>query len=111
MFARAPSEVISRTRQTIGAKKTVIAIFFTVRQLILLDVLPKESKFNQHYFINHVFPDSKAENLYFRRRMPPATFWLVMDDSMCHHGSKFDKHHIARLPHPPYSPGLSPCEF
>jgi hypothetical protein len=24
---------------------------------------------------------------------------------------KFDKHHIARLPHPPYSRGLSPCDF
>jgi hypothetical protein len=34
---------------------------------------------------------------------------------MCHNGSKveskFDKHHIARLPHPVYSPDLSPCDF
>jgi transposase len=41
MFARAPSEVIPRTRQTIGLKKTMITIFFTARQLILLDVLRK----------------------------------------------------------------------
>jgi hypothetical protein len=25
--------------------------------------------------------------------------------------SKFDKHHIARLPRPPYSPDLNPCDF
>jgi hypothetical protein len=36
MFARAPSEAILRTRQKIGAKNTMITIFFTARQLILL---------------------------------------------------------------------------
>jgi hypothetical protein len=41
MFARAPFEVIPRTRQTIIAKKPMITIFFTACQLILLDVLPK----------------------------------------------------------------------
>jgi hypothetical protein len=57
MFARAPSEVIPRTRQTNAAKKTMITIFFTARPLTLLDVLPKGSKFNQQYFIDYVFPD------------------------------------------------------
>jgi hypothetical protein len=115
MFARAPSEVIPRARQTIGAKKTMITIFFTARQLILLDLLPKRSKSNPQYFIAYVFSDLKTENLNFRRRMPLTTFWLNMDNSMCYNGSKvlskFDKHHIARLPHPPYSPDLSPCDF
>jgi hypothetical protein len=90
-------------------------IFFTVRQLIRLDVRPKGNKFNQQYFIDYVCPDLKTENRNFRRRMPLATFWEHMDDSMGHNGSqvvsKFDKHHISRLPHPPYSPDLIPCEF
>jgi hypothetical protein len=47
--------------------------------------------------------------------MPPATFWVHMDNPMCHDGSKvvskFDKYQIARLPHPPDSPDLSPCDF
>jgi histone-lysine N-methyltransferase SETMAR len=115
MFARAPSEVIPRTRQTIGAKRTMITIFFTAHQLILLGVLSKGSKFNQHYFIDSVFPDLQMENLNSRRRIPHGTFWVNMDNSICHNGSKvvskFDKHHIARLPHPPYSPDLSPCDF
>jgi histone-lysine N-methyltransferase SETMAR len=62
-----------------------------------------------------MFPDLKTENRNFRRRMPLATFWVHMDNSMCYNGSKvmskFDKHHIARLPHQPYSPDLSPCDF
>jgi hypothetical protein len=38
-----------------------------------------------------------------------------MDDSTCHKGSKvaskFEQHHIFRLPHPPYSPEISLCDF
>jgi hypothetical protein len=74
-------------------------IFFTARQLILLDILPKGSKFNQQYFIDYMFPDLKIESLNFRRRIPLATFWVHMDNSICPNGlkvvSKFDKHHIA----------------
>jgi hypothetical protein len=81
----------------------------------MLDVLPKGSKFNQQYFIGYVFLDFKAENRSCRRQIPLATFWEHMDNSMCHNGSKvtskFDKHHIVRLPHPPDSPDLSPCDF
>jgi hypothetical protein len=72
MFAWAPAEVIPRTRQTIGSKNTIITIFFTAHQLILLDVRPKGSKFNQQYFINYVFPDLEMENRNFRRQMPLA---------------------------------------
>jgi hypothetical protein len=108
MFAWALSEVIPRTRKTIGAKKAMIMIFFTGRQLTLLDVLPKGSRFNQQYLIDSVFPDLKTENRNFRGRMPRPTFWVHMDNSMCHNWStvvlKFDKHHLARLLHPPYSP-------
>jgi hypothetical protein len=115
MFARAPSELIPRTRQKIDAKKAMITIFFTALRLILLGVLPKGSKFNQQYFIDYMFPDLKTENRNFRCRMPLATFWVHMDNSMCHNGSKvvskFDRYHIARLPHAPYSPDLIPCDF
>jgi hypothetical protein len=47
--------------------------------------------------------------------MPLATFWVHMDNSMCHDGSKvvlkFDNQHTAQLAHPLYSPDLSPCDF
>jgi hypothetical protein len=93
-FAQPPFDVIPRTRQTIGAKKIMITIFFTARELILLDVLPKGSKFNQQYLIDYVFPDSKTENLNFRRRVPLSTFWVHMDDSMCHSASQWVKSRV-----------------
>jgi hypothetical protein len=45
----------------------MITSFFTARQLILLDILSKRSKFNPQYFIDYVFPDFKTENRNFRR--------------------------------------------
>jgi hypothetical protein len=82
-------------------------IFFAACQLILLDVLPKGSQFNQQCFIDYVFSDSKTENRNFCHRIPLATFWVHMNNSMCHNVSeivsKFDKHYIAQSPHPPYS--------
>jgi hypothetical protein len=93
----------------------MITIFFTARQPILLDVLSKGSNFNQQDFIDSVFPDLQSENLNFRRRIPLATFWVHMDNSVYHDGSKvvskFDNHHIARFSHPSYSRDLSPCNF
>jgi transposase len=44
-----------------------------------------------------------------------AELSVHMDNSMCHKGAKIteklEKRHIARAPHPPYSPDLSPCDF
>jgi hypothetical protein len=67
-----------------GREKTMTTIFFTACQLILLDVLPKGSKFNQQYFVDYVFPGLKTGNRDCRRRMPLATLWEYMDNSICH---------------------------
>jgi histone-lysine N-methyltransferase SETMAR len=71
----------------------------------------KRKQLNQQYFINYVFPDLKTENRNFRRRMPPATFLVHTGHDGSKFVSKFNKHQIARSPHPPYSPELSPCDF
>jgi hypothetical protein len=49
MFAQFPAEVIPRTRQAIGAKKSMIALFSTARKLIAPDVLRKGRKYNSQY--------------------------------------------------------------
>jgi hypothetical protein len=55
MVVRWLAEVIVRTQQAIGASQTMIIIFFIARKLILLGVLPKDSKFNQFYSRNYFF--------------------------------------------------------
>jgi hypothetical protein len=55
MFAKSPSDVTSRTRQEIGVKKTVFTVFFTNRQLLIAEYLPKDQKYNQDSFISDTF--------------------------------------------------------
>jgi hypothetical protein len=56
MFAGSPTDVVPRTRQAFETKQTIITISFTGRTLIVLDVLPAGSKFNELYFVDHIFP-------------------------------------------------------
>jgi hypothetical protein len=99
MFAGSLSEVIPRTREVPGAKKNMIRVFFTARELIILDVLPTGSKFNQAYFINYFF--SGFEKLKPEFSLPDATVeflgaqgefnipqWIKMV-------SKFEKDHFS----------------
>jgi hypothetical protein len=115
MFSRSPADVIPRTRQAIGAKKIMITVFFTARKLIVLDVMPKGWKYNQRYFVDKIVPGLKRGKMSFVCRKPESTFWVHMDNSMCHNGAKstseFQKHNLARMPHPPYSPDISRVTF
>jgi hypothetical protein len=68
IFARSRSDVIPRTRQAIGTEKTMITGFFMARKLIVLDILRKGRNLNQVYFLDHIFPGLKWENIRSRRR-------------------------------------------
>jgi hypothetical protein len=91
-----------------------VGSFLTGRKRIVLDVLPKSHQFNQLSFIDYIFLDLKRANLDFHRREAGSTVWVHMDNSTCQNGSKlaskFGQHHIFRMPHPPYSPEINPCD-
>jgi hypothetical protein len=92
----------------------MITSFFATRKLIVLDVLPKGHKYNQQDLLDYILPDLKRADLSAHCRMPESTFWVHMDNSMCHNGSKvmstFGKHRVSQFPYPPYSPDVSPCD-
>jgi hypothetical protein len=56
MLTRSLTDVIPKSQQATGTKKTMITLFFTGRKLIVRDILSKGSKFNQLYFIDYIFP-------------------------------------------------------
>jgi hypothetical protein len=57
MFATSVMEVVPTTKQNISAKKTMVTIFFTSTRLLVLNFLPKGTKFNQDYFIDTMLPN------------------------------------------------------
>jgi hypothetical protein len=83
MFATSAREVVSRTKQNISAKKTIITIFFTSTQLLVLNCLPKGTKFNQDYFIDTVLPNLYSEKRRIARCKGLPSFSVHMDNSMC----------------------------
>jgi transposase len=83
--------------------------------LLVLNFLPKAAKFNQDYFIDTVLPNLFSEKRRNTRCKGLPSLSVHMDNSMCHNGAKItekpEKSHIARAPHPSYSPDLSPYDF
>jgi hypothetical protein len=63
-------------------------------------------------FTEDIFPDLKKANMNFP---PQSTFSVPVGNSMGHNGSKaaskFEKRPLSGMPHPPYSPEMSPCDF
>jgi hypothetical protein len=115
MSATSAREVVPRTKQNISAKKTMVTIFFTSARLLVLNFLPKGTMFNQDSFINTMLPNLYSEKRPIARRKGLPSFSVHMDNLMCHNGAKItekrEKRDIARAPYPPYSPGLSQCDF
>jgi hypothetical protein len=60
----------------------MIKIFFTGRELIVLDILPRGSKFDRLYFVDYIFPDLKRENVNFHCQIPAGDFWVHIDLSI-----------------------------
>jgi hypothetical protein len=56
IFSQLPADANPRTRQVIGTHEIMIMTFFTARKRIIIDTLPEETKFNQHYFADCIFP-------------------------------------------------------
>jgi hypothetical protein len=93
----------------------MITTFFTSAGLLVLNFVPKETKFNQDYFIHAVLPALYSEKTRIARPKGAPSFSVHVDNSMCHNGAKITekpaKKQIVRPPHPSYSPDLSPCDF
>jgi hypothetical protein len=93
----------------------MITRFFTARQLIALDVLPKGQKYNQEYFVQNILPSLLSEKKPFSGQKTAINFSGHMDSSICHNGHQAvdELRHlkILRTPHPPYSADISPCDF
>jgi hypothetical protein len=82
MFVTSAREVVSRTKQNISAKKTMVTIFLTPTRLSVLNFLPKGTKFNQDYFIDTVLPNLYSEKRRIARRKDLSSFSVHMDNSI-----------------------------
>jgi hypothetical protein len=101
------SKCHSEDRAGSWRENIMITVFFTAKKLIVFTVLARGGTFNSPYLINNIFPDLKTANLNFRRQKKGSTFWVGMNNSICHNGSKvtpkIKKNHISGMPYQPHS--------
>jgi hypothetical protein len=93
----------------------MITIFFPSPRLLVLEALPKSTKFNQNYFNHAIFPGLYNEETRIIRREGFPAVAVDLDNSVCRNGNKISEKRaqrsIERAPHRPYSPYISPCDF
>jgi histone-lysine N-methyltransferase SETMAR len=115
MFADSRESLVPRIRRDISGQQTMLSIFVTSKRLLVLKARPKDTKFNQHYFIDAIFPGLYNEKTRISRKEGFPAFSVHIDNSMCHNVNKISeklaKRRIERAPDPPYSPDISPCDF
>jgi hypothetical protein len=63
-------------------------LFFTGTKLLVLDVLPREEKFNQNHFLAVIAAELSKENSDAKRRIDKKQLVVHMDKSMRHNRRK-----------------------
>jgi hypothetical protein len=69
-----------------------VTMFFTGTKLLVLDVLPREQKFNQNYFLTAIAPELSKENSNAKRRVHKERLVVHMDNYMCYNGRKIQEY-------------------
>jgi hypothetical protein len=90
-------------------------VFFNGTGLPLIDILPQNQKMDAEYFAEHIMP-SLVSICYPTGRSCRHRKAVVYFDNTPIHNSKVvtdksDEPNLKRMPHPAYSPDLSPCDF
>jgi hypothetical protein len=104
-----------RAKPTIATEKVMVTMFLTGAKLPILEIIPRECKFNQDSFLTFIAPELPNENARAKRRFDSKQLIVDLSNSMCTNGGKiqqnFARNKMTRVPHPVCSPNLSPCDF
>jgi len=100
------------TRRLQGARKVMLSVIFNTNGIASITMLPRGEKFTKIFFYNSVIADF-VKNVWIpktgdgRRKVK-----LHCDNAPSHRiDQELEALNISRVPHPPYSPDLAPCDF
>jgi histone-lysine N-methyltransferase SETMAR len=115
MYAHSRNEVIPRVSKAIDSKKCMVTIFFTGERLLNLAQLPRGQKYNGEYFVKEILEDINATCNQGAGYRHTKHMSIHMDNCRVHNSewstAVIQRLKLTRLPHPPYSPDISPCDF
>ena len=96
-------------------RKTMVTIFIGIEGLVFRTVKPANKCWNSEYFINNVLMPLSRHPKIQDLKNHNQTCLIHFDNARCHTSQKVMKYlndsPFSIVPHPPYSPDLSPCDF
>jgi histone-lysine N-methyltransferase SETMAR len=102
----------TRVRRTVGSTKRMFWIDFSRTGIGAVVMLPAQQSFNKEFFDSAVLGSIVEHRAQTRPKLKASGTFLHLDNARPHLATeKFEECGITRLPHPPYSPDLAPCDF
>jgi histone-lysine N-methyltransferase SETMAR len=104
---------ITRTAQ--NSQKRMFCIFYSVDGVIARIVVKKGQTVNGKLYANSILPSVFSNFMERRGKKTVRTVMLHHDNASSHNAAVVTQYlrneGVERLPHPPYSPDLAPCDF
>jgi histone-lysine N-methyltransferase SETMAR len=103
---------VESLRPTCHGQKVMISLIWNFDGLWAMTVLPRGKGFTRDFMINNVVADWEAVVKTVRPVLGVAGSLLHLDNAPTHKiDDELSKKKVTRIPQPPYSPDLSPCDF
>lgn len=108
-------EVPQRLNDKCWRKKFNLTIMWGTSGFAVVDALNRKASMNTSYLCDTIFEKTIAWCQNKRKRSGATSFIFHMDNAPSHTADAtceyMSKHGMHRMPHPPYSPDLAPCDF
>jgi hypothetical protein len=107
--------VPTRTLQNIDTKESMFALIFSGYGLLTLNQLSKRQNMNSQYCCDVVLQETREALTSIPEKSGIEGMMIHLDNCEVHNSGRtvlqFQDFQVTRLPHPPYSSGISPCDF
>jgi hypothetical protein len=108
-------ELPQRGRQTIGATKSMLTVFFNPKLFARENLLPQGTSFTAVYYVENVIVALANRHAQQVGDISRCKLHLHFDDVKCHPAryvqEEMASHRCVRVPHPPYSPHVAIADF
>jgi hypothetical protein len=93
-------------------RQVMLSVYWSVGGFHVVDILPRKEHMDAAYFQAQIL-DPLSQEL--KPKKSPFPIWLHFDNARPHtaysSAARLAKLGFQRMPHPPYSPDISPCDF
>jgi hypothetical protein len=93
-------------------RKVMMSVFWSTSGFLVVDKLPPKTTIDATYFQTRILDPLKD---LLKPESSPYPIWFHCDNCPAHHArttvARLAEYGFRRMPHPPYSPDLAPCDF